>query len=70
MKKLLVAFLWMAFLPAAQAQINLGKIIKEKTGLIIDPYFSASGLHWIFNNVSGIKEKAEKGEKQEKQDTH
>ncbi len=32
--------------------------IADKTGLIIDPYFSASKLHWIMNNVPDLKEKA------------
>lgn len=36
--------------------------IQEKTGLIIDPYFSASKLRWIMINVPGAKGKAEKGE--------
>ena len=36
--------------------------IKEKTGLLLDPYFSASKLHWILENVDGAREKAERGE--------
>lgn len=36
--------------------------IKEKTGLRIDPYFSATKLAWILENVDGAREKAEKGE--------
>ena len=32
-----------------------------KTGLIINPYFSASGVKWILDNVSGARESAEKG---------
>ncbi|MEG0292404.1 MAG: glycerol kinase GlpK [Anaerovoracaceae bacterium] len=35
---------------------------KEKTGLLIDSYFSGSKLKWILDNVKGAKEKAEKGE--------
>ncbi len=38
------------------------EIIKGKTGLIIDPYFSASGLHWILNSNSEIRYKAGRGE--------
>ncbi|ARU90863.1 glycerol kinase [Spiroplasma clarkii] len=38
------------------------EIIKEKTGLVIDAYFSASKVKWILDNVSGAKEKAKKGE--------
>ena len=36
--------------------------IKEKTGLIIDAYFSATKLKWILDNVSGARNKAIKGE--------
>ncbi len=36
--------------------------IKEKTGLVIDPYFSASKIRWILDNVDGAREKATKGE--------
>ena len=36
--------------------------IKEKTGLVCDPYFSASKIKWILDNVDGAREKAEKGE--------
>ncbi len=39
-----------------------GKIIQEKTGLLIDAYFSASKIHWILNNVKGAKALAAKGE--------
>lgn len=37
------------------------KLIKEKTGLIIDAYFSGSKIKWILDNVPGAREKAEKG---------
>ena len=40
---------------------GFGPMIQKKTGLIIDPYFSASKLRWIINHVDGAKEKAEKG---------
>ena len=36
--------------------------IKEKTGLYINPYFSASKIKWIFDNVPGVFEKASRGE--------
>ena len=38
------------------------KKIQEKTGLVIDAYFSASKIHWILENVEGARELAEKGE--------
>ena len=37
------------------------KMIQEKTGLVIDPYFSGSKLRWILQNVSGSRAKAEAG---------
>ena len=36
--------------------------IKEKTGLLINPYFSASKIKWIFDNVDGVHEKALSGD--------
>jgi len=38
------------------------KIITEKTGLLIDAYFSATKIRWILDNVKGVKERALKGE--------
>ncbi|MCL1994889.1 MAG: glycerol kinase GlpK [Defluviitaleaceae bacterium] len=37
------------------------KIIKEKTGLQLDAYFSGTKLHWILENVEGAKEDAKAG---------
>ena len=34
----------------------------EKTGLIIDAYFSATKVRWILDHVEGAQERAEKGE--------
>lgn len=36
--------------------------IADKTGLLIDPYFSASKIRWILENVEGAREKAEQGD--------
>lgn len=41
---------------------GLTEKFREKTGLIIDPYFSGTKLHWILENVEGAREKAEKGD--------
>ena len=41
---------------------GLEKIIKDKTGLLIDAYFSATKVKWILDNVEGAREKAEKGD--------
>ncbi|WP_316766825.1 glycerol kinase GlpK [Pedobacter frigiditerrae] len=40
---------------------GLAKKIQDKTGLIIDSYFSATKAKWILENVDGAKEKAEAG---------
>ncbi len=40
---------------------GLAKKIQDKTGLIIDAYFSATKAKWILENVAGAKEKAEAG---------
>ena len=37
-------------------------MIREKTGLVIDAYFSATKLKWILDNVEGAREKAKKGQ--------
>ncbi len=41
---------------------GLEEMIKGKTGLVIDAYFSATKWNWILENVPGAREKAEKGE--------
>lgn len=39
-----------------------GQMIREKTGLIPDAYFSGSKIEWILENVPGARERAERGE--------
>lgn len=39
-----------------------GKMIKDKTGLLVDPYFSATKIKWILENVPEARERAERGE--------
>jgi len=36
-------------------------MIKEKTGLVVDAYFSGSKIKWILDNVPGAREKAQQG---------
>lgn len=38
------------------------ELINQKTGLLLDPYFSATKIMWILDCVPGIKERAQKGE--------
>ena len=37
-------------------------MIREKTGLVLDAYFSGTKLRWILDNVPGVRERAERGE--------
>jgi len=37
------------------------EVIREKTGLILDPYFSATKIVWILENVEGARKKADEG---------
>ena len=39
-----------------------GNKITRKTGLLLDPYFSATKLEWLLKHVKGAKEKARRGE--------
>ncbi|MEX0646922.1 MAG: glycerol kinase GlpK [Balneolaceae bacterium] len=41
---------------------GLAQTIQEKTGLIIDSYFSGTKIKWILDNVDGVRARAEKGE--------
>ena len=41
---------------------GMESMVREKTGLVPDAYFSATKIVWILENVEGAKEKAEKGE--------
>ncbi|OZU88026.1 glycerol kinase [Virgibacillus indicus] len=38
------------------------KLFREKTGLLLDPYFSGTKVKWILDNVKGAREKAERGD--------
>ena len=41
---------------------GLESTIQQKTGLLLDPYFSATKLAWLLDNVAGARARAEKGE--------
>lgn len=41
---------------------NLADMISDKTGLLIDPYFSATKINWILDNVDNARLRAENGE--------
>ena len=42
--------------------LSLQSLIQQKTGLVIDAYFSATKLKWILDHVPGARTRAEKGE--------
>lgn len=43
-------------------QDGMADMVREKTGLIPDAYFSGSKIEWILNHVPGARERAERGE--------
>jgi glycerol kinase len=47
---------------AALEREGWGPHVADATGLIIDPYFSATKLAWLLDNVPGLRERAERGE--------
>ena len=49
---------------ACQALRDAGHLesVQSRTGLLIDPYFSATKLAWLLDNVEGARERAERGE--------
>ena len=40
---------------------SLAEMIRAKTGLVVDAYFSATKLEWMLNNVQGVRKLAEQG---------
>src|SRR5260221_9178669 len=41
---------------------GLAEAVAERTGLVIDPYFSASKIRWLLDEVPGLRRRAEAGE--------
>jgi glycerol kinase len=37
------------------------ELIRERTGLVLDPYFAATKIEWLLANVEGLRDKAENG---------
>lgn len=50
------------FCDELKKQEGLIEKIRNKTGLILDAYFSGTKIKWILDNVEGVREKAERGE--------
>ncbi len=40
---------------------GLEELVRERTGLVLDPYFSATKIQWLLENVPGLRERAEDG---------
>lgn len=51
-----------AFCDALRQDKDLVECIAEKTGLLVDPYFSATKIAWLLKHITGAKEAAEKGD--------
>ena len=47
---------------AALKKEGLEPLFRERTGLVLDPYFSGTKLRWLLNNVNGARARAEQGE--------
>lgn len=47
---------------AALEESGVGEFVAARTGLVLDPYFSATKVAWILDNVAGAREKADRGE--------
>ncbi len=43
-------------------KIGAESLVRERTGLVIDPYFSGTKLAWLLDNVPGARARAERGE--------
>lgn len=50
------------FCDALRQDKDLVECIADKTGLLVDPYFSATKIAWLLKHVSGAKEAADKGD--------
>jgi len=37
-------------------------MVRDRTGLVLDPYFSASKFRWLLNSIDGVRGRARKGE--------
>ncbi len=60
------AIVWQDRRTAAQCsaleESGAGEEVSNRTGLVIDPYFSATKIKWILDNVPGARERANRGE--------
>ena len=43
-------------------EAEYGGLVRERTGLVVDPYFSATKIWWLLENVEGLRERVERGD--------
>jgi glycerol kinase len=60
------AIVWQDRRTAAQCaelkEVGAESLVRERTGLVIDPYFSGTKIAWLLDNVPGARARAERGE--------
>ena len=60
------AIVWQCMRGAAACrelrEAGLGELFRQRTGLILDPFFSASKIGWVLEHVPGARRKAESGQ--------
>jgi len=60
------AIVWQDRRTAAQCrelkEAGAESLVRERTGLVIDPYFSATKISWLLDNIPGARGRAERGE--------
>jgi len=60
------AIVWQDRRTAAQCaelrEVGAESLVRERTGLVIDPYFSGTKIAWLLDNVPGARGQAERGE--------
>jgi glycerol kinase len=60
------AIVWQDRRTAAQCQelreVGAESLVRERTGLVIDPYFSGTKIAWLLDEVPGVRPRAERGE--------
>ena len=60
------AIVWQDRRTAAQCQelkeVGAESLVRERTGLVIDPYFSGTKIAWLLDNIPGARGRAERGE--------
>ena len=60
------AIVWQDRRTAAQCrelrEAGAESLVRERTGLVIDPYFSATKIGWLLDNIPGARRRAERGE--------